>query len=290
LSATPSAESILVPLVGPEGAAANSPSPVLPADITENPFFPPTPAPADSVDASGKVLIPLVTPAVGANSSNGGLTSNPDDAAKKGVESLPKASKRYTVAKGDSLEIISKKFYGKKSLWKKIADANNITNPASLKIGQVLVIPEVESAPADKSANGTPDNKPAKGNAVSNADEGGKTADSGEAKTEKEVTGDIYTVVSGDSLWKIAKKVYGNGDLWKIIYEANRKVLSTPSALKVGMKLIIPPKDSSKAADKKEAPKAGTPAPEKAPSNGSKPGIAKSTPDKVEVINFYEEN
>ncbi|MBO1067890.1 MAG: LysM peptidoglycan-binding domain-containing protein [Dolichospermum sp. DEX189] len=35
-----------------------------------------------------------------------------------------------------------------------------------------------------------------------------------------------YTVESGDSLWKIAEEVYGDGTQWTKIYEANRGVLS----------------------------------------------------------------
>jgi len=49
-----------------------------------------------------------------------------------------------------------------------------------------------------------------------------------------------YTVVSGDSLMKIAKKVYGDAKKYKIIYGANRKTLKKANKLKVGQILIIP--------------------------------------------------
>lgn len=52
-----------------------------------------------------------------------------------------------------------------------------------------------------------------------------------------------YTVVSGDSLWKIAarKEIYGAGSKWQTIYNANKKTIgSNPNKLKVGQKLVIP--------------------------------------------------
>jgi nucleoid-associated protein YgaU len=49
-------------------------------------------------------------------------------------------------------------------------------------------------------------------------------------------------VKSGDTLWKIAVKYYKNGTLWKKIYKANKKKISSPSKLRVGQKIKIPAK------------------------------------------------
>lgn len=49
-----------------------------------------------------------------------------------------------------------------------------------------------------------------------------------------------YTVVKGDSLWKIAQKAYGSGRQWVKIYEANRAIIKNPNRIYVGQKLIIP--------------------------------------------------
>ena len=50
----------------------------------------------------------------------------------------------------------------------------------------------------------------------------------------------MYEVASGDSLWKIAERIYGKGEMLDIIYEANREVLSSPDALQPGQMLRVP--------------------------------------------------
>jgi nucleoid-associated protein YgaU len=49
-----------------------------------------------------------------------------------------------------------------------------------------------------------------------------------------------YVVLEGDSLWRIAKRQYGDGSRWKEIYDANRDVLASPDALSAGQSLRIP--------------------------------------------------
>lgn len=49
-----------------------------------------------------------------------------------------------------------------------------------------------------------------------------------------------YEVKSGDSFWKISQQVYGDGNLWKQIADANPTVDS--HALRPGMKLQVPAK------------------------------------------------
>lgn len=53
-------------------------------------------------------------------------------------------------------------------------------------------------------------------------------------------TQDTYVVQPGDTLSKIALRLYGNAALWTLIFEANRDKLSSPSLLRVGMELRIP--------------------------------------------------
>jgi len=49
-----------------------------------------------------------------------------------------------------------------------------------------------------------------------------------------------YTVKAGDTLSKIADRVYSTSGKWEKIFEANRETLKNPNYIYVGMKLIIP--------------------------------------------------
>ena len=53
----------------------------------------------------------------------------------------------------------------------------------------------------------------------------------------------FYTVVSGDSLSKIAKKYYGNAMKYPVISEANKPMLSDPDKIYPGQVLRIPPQE-----------------------------------------------
>jgi nucleoid-associated protein YgaU len=52
--------------------------------------------------------------------------------------------------------------------------------------------------------------------------------------------GRTYTVVSGDSLSKIAKHQYGDANKWHAIYEANRDKIKNPDLIHPGQVLTIP--------------------------------------------------
>lgn len=53
----------------------------------------------------------------------------------------------------------------------------------------------------------------------------------------------FHTVVSGDSLSKIAKVVYGNAMKYPVIFEANKPMLTHPDKIYPGQVLRIPPLD-----------------------------------------------
>jgi len=57
----------------------------------------------------------------------------------------------------------------------------------------------------------------------------------------KEPEAQMHTVVSGDTLSKIAKKYYGNANLYPKIFEANQPMLKHPDKIYPGQVLRIPP-------------------------------------------------
>ncbi|MFA6007639.1 MAG: LysM peptidoglycan-binding domain-containing protein [Candidatus Shapirobacteria bacterium] len=116
------------------------------------------------------------------------------------------------VQKNDSLWKIAVKTYNDGYKWTEIAKANNLKNPGILYVGQKLVLPRIEKTVAT-------------------------------TEIEENITvvnqNSEYTVVRGDSLWKIAIKVYGDGYKWTEIWQSNRNKLNSPDKLEIGMKLLI---------------------------------------------------
>lgn len=53
-------------------------------------------------------------------------------------------------------------------------------------------------------------------------------------------THQIYHVVVGDTLTRIAQEFYGDSGKWDVIFEANKDTLNSPGDLRVGQTLVIP--------------------------------------------------
>lgn len=111
----------------------------------------------------------------------------------------------YTVAHGDSLSKIAKRYYGDAMAWKRLAQLNNLKNPDVLLVGQKLII-ESKLAIVD-------------GNSIDGQD---------------------YVVRSGDSLSKISLRAYGDTFAWQRIWVANKSMVVNPSVIRPGWKLVIP--------------------------------------------------
>lgn len=54
-----------------------------------------------------------------------------------------------------------------------------------------------------------------------------------------EVVTNLYKVVAGDTLWKIAQKELGSGYQWRAIYEANKTIIKNPNMIYIGQELVV---------------------------------------------------
>lgn len=60
-------------------------------------------------------------------------------------------------------------------------------------------------------------------------------------ETDNAPTAELYEVKKGDCLWNIAKKFYGNGAKYTVIYDANKEVVGgNPNRIYPGQVLTIP--------------------------------------------------
>lgn len=70
-------------------------------------------------------------------------------------------------------------------------------------------------------------------------EESGKEIKTQNQETNPNSTG-IHVVISGDNLWNLAKKYYGNSSKYTQIYNANKDKIKNPALIYPGQKLVIP--------------------------------------------------
>lgn len=66
------------------------------------------------------------------------------------------------------------------------------------------------------------------------------TSDASSTAKEAAPTHKMYTIKSGDSLSKIAKREYGNANDWRKIFEANQDTIKNPDKIFPGQEIKIP--------------------------------------------------
>jgi nucleoid-associated protein YgaU len=124
---------------------------------------------------------------------------------------------KYTVKSGDTFSSIAAAKLGSENRWHVIAQANPLVDPARLRVGMVIRLPDATTASQE-----------------SNHDTLTSTAEAS--------GGAVYVVREGDTLSSIARQYYGNSGKWEKIYNANRAAIGRdPGHVRAGMKLVIPP-------------------------------------------------
>lgn len=144
----------------------------------------------------------------------------------------------YEVAEGETLWSISEKVYGTGFNWQLIADANNLQDPNNLEAGTKLTIPNLTpTASEDEKSDQAMEMEDDKSEvAVTVSPTVAEMMDAQKPETTSNAT--EYTVVAGDSLWKIAVAQYGDGYKWTEISKANKLV--NPNIIHPGNKLSLP--------------------------------------------------
>ena len=122
----------------------------------------------------------------------------------------------YIVEQGDNLWRIAEKFYKSGYNFTDIVAANQIADANQIEIGDELTIPQVAVRKIT-------------------------VAEEEVLDTVITIEGDSYTTVTGDHLWSIAVRAYGDGYAWTKIYEANKEAIGVnPGLIAKGMILSIP--------------------------------------------------
>ena len=112
----------------------------------------------------------------------------------------------YTIKSGDTLWKIAAEYYGNGAFWTKLYEDNRdvIADANLIRVGQQIKIYQ------------------------------------GQTENSADSTVRTYVVQKGDTLWKISKKFYNKGWLWRIIYDENKDTIANYQSLRIGQVIIIP--------------------------------------------------
>ncbi len=171
---------------------------------------------------------PTTTTSSTTTATRPGSTSSATTASTStGAAATRTSSKRYTVKESDTLWKIAQAHLGNGAHWKRIVAANPGLTPERLRTGMTIRLPDDSNSTGSASAG----NSHRSNTAVSTGSANTSTA------TRKSVT-----VKSGDTLYAIARREYGNGELWDLIYRANQSKIPNPHNLPTGLTLTLPAK------------------------------------------------
>lgn len=131
----------------------------------------------------------------------------------EGLNTQNQVGGEHVVVSGETLWSISEDTYGSGYNWVDVKEANSLTSDL-IEVGQKLTLPEVsikEPTAIKKVVV---------------------------AEASQVISGDSYIVASGDSLWKISVRAYGDGFKWVEVAKANN--LGNPNLIHSGNVLVLP--------------------------------------------------
>lgn len=162
-------------------------------------------------------------------------------ARKNQLHIKPSRTRYYTVADGDNLAVIAKKFYGQLEGNRAIntnrifkANRRTLKSPDDIYVGQKLMIPPL-SGLAQKPVGTARLLSSGKFEQVKSIGRRHPLK-----RTSKRTR--VHIVRDNESLWKIAAKTLGNGNRYGEIAKLNASILENEDALAIGMRLKLPPK------------------------------------------------
>jgi nucleoid-associated protein YgaU len=195
-------------------AAAPVESPV-PAPRVEAPAAPTVSAPIVSAPAAEPVApAPPVPPTVQPSDVT------PAPPAPTSIAPAP-AGREYAVQAGETLSSIAAAVYGNANFYPHILRANPNINPDRIRPGTKIILPDIS--------------------AVRPASSDGSAAASSSSSTAPLDASRQYRVQPGDSLHKIALRLYGDSIKSESLYQLNKQMIGAdPHRLKVGQVLSLP--------------------------------------------------
>lgn len=234
-AATPAVHDQPQPTVTPPadpaaGHSATNWAALLSADHLEAEFQPVTtrtPDPAVTpVDPTPPTVDVPQTQVVDASTPGGGSS---DPAPGSDAKPTPPAATPQThkIQAGETFSSIARAVYGDAKYYKELVKANPSVDPAHLRLGTVITIPDSsqfkhDSKPAEKDAR------------TAGARHSAPGTQPVDPKTE-------YRVQSTDSLYKISMKLYHTPSKVDAIYQLNKEAIgSDPAKLKLNMVLKLP--------------------------------------------------
>ncbi|QDU33128.1 LysM domain/BON superfamily protein [Poriferisphaera corsica] len=151
------------------------------------------------------------------------LETNTQTSTASATRTPTQSSNEITVKPGDTLSELSLRYLGSSKHWKKILAHNNMKDASELRAGMKLKLPTLDNTPAPSTQQTS---------SATRATTPRNTQPTSSSKT--------YTVRSGDSLIRIAKRELGDGSRWQEIFDLNKATLKSPDAIKVGQTLKLP--------------------------------------------------